>query len=81
MELGSDESALGALLHRLVLLFAGFDETNVLFRCFLDDVGSDAIEGLSNVVEREGGIRLGSEDTLDAEVSDTRGEALALDCS
>jgi hypothetical protein len=81
MELGSDESTLRTLLHRLVLFLAGFDEADVLFRCLLDDVGSDTVKGLGNVVEREGGIRLGSEDALDAEVSDTRSEALALDCS
>jgi hypothetical protein len=54
MKLGSDESTLGTTLHGLFLSLAGFGESNKLFGGLLDDIGSDAVEGLSDVVEREG---------------------------
>jgi hypothetical protein len=54
MKLGSDESTLGATLHGLFLGLAGFSEADKLFRGLLDDIGGDAVEGLSDVVEREG---------------------------
>jgi hypothetical protein len=80
MELGSDKPALGAFLHGFLLGLARFGEGDKLFSGLLDDVGGDAVEGLDNVVEGEGRVGLGCENALDAEVTDTRCELLALDC-
>lgn len=80
MELGSDKSTLRAFLHRLVLVLARFDEGDILFCGLFDDIGSDTVEGLGDIVERKGGIGFGSENTLDAEVLDSRRKLLPLEC-
>jgi hypothetical protein len=70
MYFGSDESALGAFLHRFIFGFTRFEQGDVFFCSFLDYIGSYTVEGFEDVVEGKGGIGFGTEDAVETEVPD-----------
>jgi hypothetical protein len=76
VELGGDEPALRASLHRFVLALPRFEVRDVLLGSLLHHIGGDAVPCLLDIAEGEGVVRLGREDVRDAEVRDAGSESL-----